>query len=358
MSYLELKNLSKDFDTVRALSGVDLEIEEGTFCVVLGPSGCGKSTLLNLIAGLEEPSSGKIYLGGRDITGTPPHQRNIAMVFQNYALYPHLSVFENMAFSLRVKGLEEDRIKERLRDVSRILNIEDKLSKFPRELSGGEQQRVATGRAIVREPDLFLFDEPLSNLDARLRVELRGEFIKLHRRLKKTVIYVTHDQLEAMVLGKLVVVIKDGEIQQVSAPRELYHDPRNLFVAGFIGTPPMNIERLKVMRLDRGLALTRGSFTLQIPRGFRQRLEEYRGQEICFGFRPTAAKVIRGGELAGAVVFTETIGEDNYARIRLGEDIEVNVKTESDLRLKSGESVPLTIDSARMFFFDGSGNRI
>ncbi len=358
MVTLRLENLSKCFGKITALSNINLEISDGTFCVVLGPSGCGKSTLLNLIAGLEEPTTGKIYLGDRDITALPPHKRDIAMVFQNYALYPHLSVFENIAFGLRVRGLKKEEIASRTKKVSRILNIEEKLGSFPRELSGGQRQRVATGRAIVREPRLFLFDEPLSNLDARLRVELRAEFIKLHRQLRKTVVYVTHDQIEAMALGEMVVLIKGGQIQQISAPQELYQNPGNLFVAEFIGIPPMNIIELEVFRQNSGLVLRKGDFEFQIPHEFQRSLERFVNKRIYLGIRPSGIALTQRAELGGELIFTETIGEDSFAHIRLSRDIEVNVKIQGTFRLKSGDSVNLNLDSSRMYFFDSSGSRI
>ena len=358
MALLRLDNLSKRFGSMMALSGINLDIADGAFCVVLGPSGCGKSTLLNLIAGLEEPTAGKIYLGDRDITDIPPHKRDIAMVFQNYALYPHLSVFENMAFGLRIKGIKEVDIKSKIRQVSQILNIEDKLNSFPKELSGGQRQRVATGRAIAREPKLFLFDEPLSNLDARLRVELRAEFIKLHRQLNKTVIYVTHDQVEAMALGQVVVVIRDGRIQQVSTPVELYQNPKNLFVAEFIGMPPMNIIEFNVSRDNGGLVLNKESFQLKIPYDFQRQLTGFINKRIYFGIRPSGISLTKEGQIKGEVVFTEVIGEDRFAHIRLSQKIEINVKVQDALKLNPGDSVCLALDSTRIYFFDNTGIRI
>lgn len=356
MAELRLENVSKNFGKMRALSDINLIIEEGTFCVVLGPSGCGKSTLLNLIAGLEDASRGKIYLGGKDITNLLPQKRNIAMVFQSYALYPHLSVFENIAFGLRIKKEREQDIKAKVEKVSGILNIKDKLDKFPRELSGGERQRVATGRAIVREPALFLFDEPLSNLDARLRVELRGEFIKLHRRLKKTIIYVTHDQMEALALGQMVVVMKEGSIQQISAPQELYNNPGNLFAAEFIGAPAMNIIKFEVKKSDSAVKLSKKSFILEIPDNFQKALRDYIGKEVYFGFRPSAAKLSSNGGIKGEVVFTETLGEDIYSRIKIHPEIEVGVKITEPVKAQS--SVVIALEFAKCYLFGSDGKRI
>jgi multiple sugar transport system ATP-binding protein len=358
MNELRLEDVSKRFGKTIALSNINLEIADGIFCVVLGPSGCGKSTLLNLIAGLEEPTTGKIYLGSKDITRIPPHKRDIAMVFQNYALYPHLSVFENIAFGLRVKGLKDEEIRPRINKITQTLNIEDKLNSFPRQLSGGQRQRVATGRAIVREPRLFLFDEPLSNLDARLRIELRSEFIKLHKQLKKTVIYVTHDQVEAMSLGEMVVLIKDGIIQQVSPPKELYQNPGNLFVAEFIGVPPMNIIELEISRYNNNLVLGKESLRFGIPQEFQRQLGRFVNKKIYLGIRPSGITLKDKADISGEVIFMETIGEDNSARIRLSKTIEINVKIPETFKLKPGDIVHLDVEPSRMYFFDNSGDRI
>lgn len=356
MPGLRLENVTKVFGKTKALSGISLTIEEGIFCVILGPSGCGKSTLLNLIAGLEEATEGKIFLDEKDITNLAPQKRNMAMVFQSYALYPHLSVFENIAFGLRLRGEGTQEIKAKVENVSRSLNIEDKLSRFPKELSGGERQRVATGRAIVRNPQLFLFDEPLSNLDARLRMELRSEFIRLHQRLHKTIIYVTHDQVEALVLGEMVVVLKEGMIQQVSTPSALYSDPANLFVAGFIGTPPMNILKLKVEKAKDALKLVKGNLVLDAPKDYQGILERYSGQDIYFGFRPSAAKIDPRSGIKGEVVFTETIAEATYARIRIHSEIEVNIKVDEPVIAQSPAG--LKIEEAKSYLFDREGERI
>ena len=240
MARLELRNLTKSFGGKPAVRGLTLEIPEGELMVLVGPSGCGKSTVLRMIAGLEEPDSGEVWIGGRRVDGLEPRQRNVAMVFQNYALYPHMSVARNLGFPLKMAGLPRAEVDRRVREAAGALGLEDLLGRKPRSLSGGQMQRVALGRAIVREPQAFLFDEPLSNLDARMRLEMRSEIAGLHRRLGATMVYVTHDQEEAMTLGSRIAVLRDGVLQQTGAPLEVYRKPSNRFVASFIGSPPMN----------------------------------------------------------------------------------------------------------------------
>jgi len=241
MAELRLESVSRSFGGVRALDGVSLDVRDGEFCVVVGPSGCGKSTLLRAVAGLEEVDSGRVLIGGEDVTRMPPRQRDVAVVFQSYALYPHLSVRQNLEFPLKVRGVPKEEMDRRVEDAAKLLGIGALLDRRPRQLSGGEQQRVAIGRAVVRRPRLFLFDEPLSNLDARLRGRMRVELAELRRSLGATALYVTHDQAEAMTLGEKVVVLNQGRISQIGTPREIYEHPANLFVAGFIGSPPMNL---------------------------------------------------------------------------------------------------------------------
>ncbi len=358
MPVLRLENVSKYFAKTRALLDINLEVKEGTFLVVLGPSGCGKSTLLNVIAGLEEPTAGRIFLDGSDITAISPHKRNIAMIFQNYALYPHLSVFENIAFGLRIRRESEEAIKTKVEMVAGILGIQDKLTSFPRQLSGGQKQRVATGRAIVREPALFLFDEPLSNLDARLRIELRGEFIKLHQRLKKTIVYVTHDQLEAMSLGEQIVVLNEGIIQQVSGARQLYDDPNNLFIAKFMGIVPMNILQVTISRGDQGLELIDDKLKLALIINISKSLDCYVGKTVYLGFRPSAIQLSENGILSGEVIFIENIGEESYVRIKMGAKAEVNAKMNSSALPQPQETVRFNLDLNKLYFFDSQGERI
>ena len=356
MADLKLENISKLFGKTRAVSGVSLTIPDGTFCVILGPSGCGKSTLLNMVAGLEEVSSGTIKLGEKDITDLSPHKRNIAMVFQTYALYPHLTVFDNIAFGLQVRGEDKDSVRGKVESVSRALNIKDKLQHFPRQLSGGERQRVATGRAIVRDPELFLFDEPLSNLDARLRIELRAEFVKLHQRLKKTILYVTHDQVEAMSLGQMVVVLKDGLVQQVSTPKELYDNPLNLFVAQFIGTPPMNTLRGEIIKEHAGLYFVKDIFRLKLSHGLERKFAAFAGKKVYLGFRPSAASISAHSDLHAEVIFTETIGEDSFCRLAIGPDTELTVRLAAPPFPQPKQKVALSFNPEKLYFFEDSLN--
>ncbi|MDB5059661.1 MAG: glycerol-3-phosphate transporter ATP-binding protein, partial [Chloroflexi bacterium] len=260
MASVTLKNLTKRFGKVNAVNGVSLDIRDGEFIVLLGPSGCGKSTMLYSIAGLEDISGGEIYIGERLMNRVPPKARNIAMVFQDYALYPHMNVYANMAFGLKLRKASSQEIERRVQQAAGLLGIEHLLQRRPRELSGGQRQRVALGRAIVREPDVFLMDEPLSNLDAILRVQMRMEISKLHRRLNTTFIYVTHDQVEAVTMGDRIVVLKDGLIQQVGSPQEVFETPANVFVAGFIGTPSMNFMRGTLVAQGGSLSLDTGAF--------------------------------------------------------------------------------------------------
>lgn len=359
MAQVSLNKVSKSFPgNIWAIRDINLGIENKEFVVFVGPSGCGKSTTLRIIAGLEEATEGDVYIGDQRVNQIPPKDRNIAMVFQNYALYPHMTVYENMAFGLRLRKYPKREISARVKEAATILGIEKLLQRRPRELSGGQRQRVAVGRAIVRKPLVFLFDEPLSNLDARLRAGLRGEFIKLHKRLKKTVIYVTHDQVEASVLGEVVVVLKEGKVQQIASPGELYKDPRNLFVAEFIGTPAMNIIKSTLERIDGSLILRNSDFKFKIPESLSRKIANYIGKTIYFGIRPSAIKIAPDGQIKGEVIFVETIGEDSFAHIALGEKIEIDVKIDSDIGLKSGGRASLAFNPEQMYFFDDSENRI
>jgi multiple sugar transport system ATP-binding protein len=287
MAKVELKGISKVYEgNVRAVDNANIVVEDKEFVVFVGPSGCGKSTTLRMVAGLEDITEGELYIDGELMNDVPPKDRNIAMVFQNYALYPHMSVYENMAFGLRIKKVPKDEIDKRVKDAARILDIEKFLDRKPKALSGGQRQRVAVGRAIVRNPKVFLFDEPLSNLDAKLRVQMRAELSGLHLRLNATMIYVTHDQVEAMTMANKIVVMKDGKIQQIGSPLFLYNHPVNKFVAGFIGSPPMNFLTVKVVEKGGAIVLEEGSFELRPDAGHVEYLKAYVGKEIFFGIRP------------------------------------------------------------------------
>ena len=287
MASVVLKDLTKNFKTVVAVDRMNLEIKDKEFLVLVGPSGCGKTTALRMIAGLEEATAGEIFIGERLVNDVSPKDRDIAMVFQNYALYPHMTVYDNMAFGLKLRKIPKEEIKRRVGDAAKLLGLAELLERKPKQLSGGQRQRVALGRAIVREPKVFLMDEPLSNLDAKLRVQTRAELIKLHRRLGITTIYVTHDQVEAMTMGDRIVVMKDGLVQQVDSPMGLYTKPVNMFVAGFIGTPSMNFIDATLAKADGRFAVDAGTFKVMIPESKNSKdWDKYVGKQIAFGVRP------------------------------------------------------------------------
>ena len=317
MAKVELKDISKVFDGgVRAVDNVNIVVEDKEFVVLVGPSGCGKSTTLRMVAGLEEITEGELYIDGELMNDTPPKDRNIAMVFQNYALYPHMTVFENMAFGLRIKKVEKTEIARRVNEAARILDIEKFLDRKPKALSGGQRQRVAVGRAIVRNPKVFLFDEPLSSLDAKLRVQMRAELSGLRHRLNATMLYVTHDQVEAMTMADKIVVMKDGKVQQIGAPLNLYNYPINKFVAGFIGSPPMNFLTVKVAEEGGSVVLDGGTFSVKPLEAHGECLRKYIGREIYFGVRPedlqyseNAGKV---NNIPARITVVEPLGADTY----------------------------------------------
>ena len=363
MASLSLKGIYKKYPGgVVAVSDFNLEIEDKEFIILVGPSGCGKSTTLRMIAGLEEITEGDLYIGDRRVNDVVPKDRDIAMVFQNYALYPHMTVFENMAFGLKLRKTPKDEIKARVEEAARILDITHLLDRKPKALSGGQRQRVALGRAIVREPQVFLLDEPLSNLDAKLRAQMRTEITKLHQRLGTTFIYVTHDQTEAMTMGTRIVVMKDGFIQQVDTPQALYDTPCNLFVAGFIGSPQMNFINAVVEEKDGGLALKIGSdenpFYIPIPEAkVNDAVKAKVGQEVIMGIRPedlhddemhisTASAVI-----ACEVEVTELRGHETFLYLNLaGVPIIARVNTRS--AAKVGDVVKIAVSVNKMHIFD------
>jgi multiple sugar transport system ATP-binding protein len=354
MADVRLTGVTKRFGTTEVLKGIDLEIADGEFVVFVGPSGCGKSTLLRTIAGLEEASGGEIAIGGRGVNALSPSDRGIAMVFQSYALYPHMSVYENMAFGLKLAKADKAEIDRRVRAAAETLNITEYLDRKPKALSGGQRQRVAIGRAIVREPQVFLFDEPLSNLDAALRVRMRYEFASLHERLKTTMIYVTHDQVEAMTLADRIVVLNAGIIEQVGAPMELYEHPRNLFVAGFIGSPKMNLIPAEIVT-----ATAKGA-TVKTAQGDTLKVAvDASGAQasdgVTLGIRP---EHIAAGGKAGAIqattTFVETLGHVTYAYAEYGETA-LTLQLPGDVRPQAGKALDLTVPADQAHLFDASG---
>jgi multiple sugar transport system ATP-binding protein len=362
-----LKNVAKVWDgRVKAVDDFNLTVADKEFVVLVGPSGCGKSTTLRMIAGLEEITSGTIAIDGRVVNDVPPKDRDIAMVFQNYALYPHMSVYDNMAFGIKLRGFKKAEIQQRVMDAAEILGITELLDRRPKQLSGGQRQRVAVGRAIVRKPKVFLFDEPLSNLDAKMRVQMRIEITRLHRRLGATMVYVTHDQVEAMTMGDRIVVMNRGLRQQVAAPLELYDRPANRFVAGFIGTPPMNFlaGRIETAAADHARLVGDG-VALTLPAAWRAALAPHRNKLVHFGIRPedvgsAQAEALPGAaRLAAVVDVVEPMGAETFLHLRAGAQ-HVVARVEAHRAFKPGQPVDfaLFMDKAHLFADDEEGARI
>ena len=326
MVQVTLKNVRKVFDKdVVAVDDANIEIQDREFVVLVGPSGCGKSTTLRMVAGLEEMTSGEIYIDGKLVNDIPPKDRDIAMVFQNYALYPHMTVYQNMAFGLKLRKYPKEEIETRVRDAAEILGIQDLLERKPKALSGGQRQRVAVGRAIVRKPKVFLFDEPLSNLDAKLRVQMRTEISKLHTSLEATMIYVTHDQVEAMTMGGRIVVMKDGRIQQNDTPLNLYNKPVNQFVAGFIGSPSMNFVQGTLVAEGGGLVFDEGNLRLPLPKEHHDTLKDHVGKEVTLGIRPedihdpdSMGRSVEAVEIEALVEVVEPMGNEVFLYLTTG----------------------------------------
>lgn len=356
MSYLSIKELQKHYEDYHALRGINLEIEEGEFVVFVGPSGCGKSTLLRTIAGLEMSSSGTIELDGRDITEVAASKRDLAMVFQSYALYPHMTVADNLSFALRLAKVPQDEIQRKVTAVAASLQLDKLLERKPKELSGGQRQRVAIGRAIVRQPKVFLFDEPLSNLDAALRVQMRLELARLHKQLGTTMIYVTHDQVEAMTLADRVVILNAGQIEQVGSPLELYRAPNSLFVAEFIGTPKMNILDVELVTRDHNmLQLKFHQNSLEIN---ENRIHGPLPKKVRMGVRPEHMHVVEGqGHFSGRVELVEHLGSEAFAHIQLSDSQDVIVKLPARSPVRDGELVQLNVDVDEIILFNDS-NRV
>jgi len=347
MSKIEIRNLVKMYGEHQALHGIDISIPQGEFCVLVGPSGCGKSTTLRMVAGLETITGGDVVIGDRIVNGLKAKDRGIAMVFQNYALYPAKTVYNNMAFSLQLSKMPKAEIAKKIADVADILELTPLLDRKPAALSGGQRQRVAMGRAIVRDPEVFLFDEPLSNLDAKLRGQMRAEIKRLHQRLKNTIIYVTHDQVEAMTLADNIVIMKDGRIEQQGTPDEVFHDPDTLFVAGFMGSPPMNLIEGTVT--PTGIKLTDAEITCSMPDSAKI------GDRLVFGMRSDDIRPLEDGfegvSITADVDLIEQLGTENLVHFSLGRDAMIG-KTGGRTRIMANDKVPFTLQMQHAYFFD------
>jgi multiple sugar transport system ATP-binding protein len=350
MATVDIREVKKAFGSTQILHGVSVDIEDGQFVVLVGPSGCGKSTLLRMLAGLENITGGEIAIGGRVVNKVPPKDRDIAMVFQNYALYPHMTVYQNMAFSMKLAGAPKEVMDQEVQKAARILGLEQLLHRFPRQLSGGQRQRVAMGRAIVRNPQVFLFDEPLSNLDAKLRVQMRSEIKDLHQRLKVTTVYVTHDQIEAMTMADKIVVMNHGRIEQAGAPLELYDRPANLFVAGFIGSPAMN---MLAGRIKDGKFIDGGGTHWPLPPAYAGR----EGAEVIYGIRPEHLRLDPNG-IQARIQVVEPTGSETQVTLRIGE-ISVMGAFRERIAAIHGDVLAVSPDLALVHIFDkATGQRI
>lgn len=358
MARVLLEGIGKAFGTVDAVKDFNLTVEDKEFCILVGPSGCGKSTALRMIAGLEEPTQGKIFIGDRMVNNVSPKDRDIAMVFQEYALYPHMSVYKNLAFGLKLRKFPKEEIYKRVKEAAEILGIQQLLDRKPKQLSGGQRQRVALGRAIVRKPAVFLFDEPLSNLDAKLRVQMRAELSKLHDRLETTIIYVTHDQVEAMTMGTKIVVMKYGLIQEIGSPLEVYNNPVNLFVAGFIGSPVMNFFPSKLIGKEGKLMIDAESFQLAVPEKRVPYYKAYEGKEVIFGVRPNdiydrvnRPERTKGSYIKAMVEVIEPLGPEIHLNVSSGRHnflAAVDVQTQARVH----QEVELAVDLDKMHLFE------
>lgn len=358
MKKLVLKNISKKFGKVIAVQQVDLEIEDQEFIVLVGPSGCGKTTTLRMVAGLETVDEGEIFINDRMVNHLPPKSRDIAMVFQNYALYPHMNVYQNLAFGLRMRKISKAEREPKIVEAARILGIEELLDRKPRQLSGGQRQRVALGRAIVRNPEVFLFDEPLSNLDAKLRVQMRTELKKLHQRLKATSVYVTHDQVEAMSMGDRIIVMKDGSIQQIGSPSDLYYHPQNRFVAGFIGSPTMNFLACRVIEANSQFQIDTGDFKLPLLDQFHENVKATGDREFILGIRPEDIREKRlpeqpsyGGNIGAHVNVTEILGKEVFLDLSTGEN-RLSALVSAGPEQTFGQNIKLEVNLGRIHLFN------
>lgn len=357
MAEVSLENVWKIYedDGYQAVKGVSLDIRDREFMVLVGPSGCGKSTTLRMIAGLEDICRGTIRIGDTVVNDIPPKQRDIAMVFQNYALYPHMSVFDNMAFGLKLRKFPKAEIQKRVMEAARILGLEPYLDRRPKALSGGQRQRVAVGRAIVRKPKAFLFDEPLSNLDAKMRVQMRIEISKLHHQLESTMIYVTHDQTEAMTMGDRICVMKDGVIQQVADPLTLYSRPANQFVGGFIGTPPMNFFNGRLEQSGERLCFASEGMTFTLPEAWKDKAAKAAGPDVVFGIRPENLVIADDG-MAAVIEVRELMGAETYLHLRLGGHTFV-ARVAPETGFHAGDTVKFRFDTAKAHLFEQESGR-
>ncbi len=362
MVEVRLEKITKKFGDFTAVNELTLTIKDGEFLVLLGPSGCGKTTTLRMISGLETPTSGKIWFGDRDVTYLPPKDRNISMVFQSYAVWPHMTVYDNIAFPLKIKKYPKEEIDKRVKWAAELLQIEELLDRYPAQLSGGQRQRVAVARAIVVEPDVLLMDEPLSNLDAKLRVMMRAEIKKLQEKLKVTTIYVTHDQVEAMTMGDRIAVMNKGQLLQVGPPVEVYSKPNSIFVATFIGAPEMNLMDVTVKETDKGIALEGEGFEILLPEDLGEFLKNYVNKTVVFGIRPEhmtvegiseVLHVKRKAKIKGTVDFVEALGTDTIIHAKVGGKI-IKIKIPGHVPIGLGRPVDIIIDLDNIHVFDKS----
>jgi multiple sugar transport system ATP-binding protein len=357
-----LENVAKRFGSVSVIEDLNLTMHDNEFTVLVGPSGCGKSTTLRMIAGLEDVSDGEIYIDGKPVSHLEPKERDIAMVFQDYALYPHMNVARNMSFALRLAHYDRAEIRRRVEQVADMLGIRELLGRKPRELSGGQRQRVAMGRALVRDASTFLFDEPLSNLDAKLRTQMRAELALMRQRIRKNMVYVTHDQIEAMTLGDRIVVMQKGRIMQAGTPEELFKRPQNKFVAGFIGSPSMNFFDAELGSTDGPLTVTGDGFSLALPLDAAARLKSHRGRAVTIGIRPTAFQVVSDGQPAGnviraPVVVSEYIGSNSIVMSEIGRT-RVTIDIGSDQPIAVGQTVQVRVAAEAIYVFDPGTDRV
>lgn len=355
MARILFDNVTKFYGSVKAVNNLNLEIKDKEFLVLLGPSGCGKTTTLNMIAGLEELSDGDIYFDEQIVNFMPPHIRDVAMVFQSYALYPHKNVFDNIAFGLKMRRYDAAEVDQRVHDAAARLHIEHLLDRLPSQLSGGQRQRVALGRAMVRQPSVFLMDEPLSNLDAALRISMRAEIKQLHHSMQTTFVYVTHDQAEALTLADRIVVMKDGVVQQIGTPDEIYEKPENIFVASFLGSPPINLLEGDLVAENSNVMFQKGSFGMEFPEEMSEKLQAHIGKAVTLGIRPEdvneQSRAAPGSTVSGAVDTVLPMGSEQYLSMTI-EGEEVFFRLDKEHKYRDGDSISLNINRNRLHVFD------